>query len=149
MINTYVDDVMRLLLKELNIPCPPYNPACDPTRQPLPQSELWQEEFTKKEWTLGPRIVNTTRKRLAVHLEHSNNAKKPKATPKSDKKPDVDPQVVVEDLIKREPIEDVTRKDTEEEENKSQVASDEKPLKCEQLPGSANGSITITPSPTA
>lgn len=66
---------MRLLLKDLNINSLPYNPACDPTRQSLSASELWQDEFTKREWTIGPRAVNATRKRLAVRLEHKNENK--------------------------------------------------------------------------
>ena len=56
---------MKLLLKELNTPFLPYDPKCDPTRQPLSEKEMWQEDFTKREWTIGARAVSTTRKRLS------------------------------------------------------------------------------------
>ena len=122
-INTYADDVMRLLLEELNIEYRPYNPAHDPTRQPLPATELWQYEFIKKEWTLGPRVVNATRKRLAVNLENGiNHAKKAKADAKLEKK-----------LKKEEPEDDVKSEPTELDvvgngtaEQKSSTPPDEK-----------------------
>ncbi len=55
---------MKLLLKELNTPVLSYDSKFDPTRQTLPVNEIWQEEFTKREWTIGARAVSTTRKRL-------------------------------------------------------------------------------------
>ena len=61
-VNTYADDVMRLLVKELNIAVGEYSIKNDPTRQP--GADLWLEHFTKKEWTIGQRVVNATRKRL-------------------------------------------------------------------------------------
>ncbi|KZS21532.1 NAD-dependent deacetylase sirtuin-6 [Daphnia magna] len=85
-INTYVDDVMKLLLKELNTPFLPYDPKCDPTRQPLSEKEMWQEEFTKREWTLAPRVVNTTRKRLS-HLETKAQPKPKKMKQKHQEEP--------------------------------------------------------------
>lgn len=66
---------MKLLLKELNTPYLPYDLKCDPTRQPLSEKELWQEEFTKREWTIGARAVSMTRKRLS----QSENKAEPKA----------------------------------------------------------------------
>lgn len=57
---------MRLLLKELNIPWLPYDPKCDPTRQALPLADIWLDEFTKREWTIGPRAVSMARKRLVT-----------------------------------------------------------------------------------
>lgn len=72
---------MKLLLKELNTPWLPYDPKCDPTRQPLSEKEIWQEEFTKREWTLGARAVSTTRKRLS----HPENKAEPKAKKTKDK----------------------------------------------------------------
>lgn len=65
MINYYADDAMRILLEELNIKCVAYDSLNDPTRQKLSACEMWQECFTKKEWTIGPRAVGTARKRLA------------------------------------------------------------------------------------
>ena len=96
MINTYVDDVMRLLLKELNINVLPYNPNLDPTRLPLSNHDAWQEEFTKREWTIGPRAVNSTRKRLADRLE---TKVKPKPNNKKAKVQDLDDEEEKPDLI--------------------------------------------------
>lgn len=76
---------MKLLLKELNTPFLPYDPKCDPTRQPLSEKETWQEEFTKREWTLGPRAVSTTRKRLS-HSEAKAEPKPKKVKEKSQEK---------------------------------------------------------------
>ena len=77
---------MKLLLKELNTPFLPYDPKCDPTRQPLPVSEIWQEEFTKREWTIGARAVSTTRKRLC-NPEAKPELKTKKAKESNPRKP--------------------------------------------------------------
>lgn len=85
-INTYVDDVMRLLLKELNIKSIEYNPKSDPTRQDLPVSEIWMGDFTKKEWTISQRAVGTTRKRLNVPSAKSEvKSKRKKSNIKKEK----------------------------------------------------------------
>ena len=46
-INSYVDDVMKLLLKELNLTCLQYDVKYDPTRKALLQSDQWKQEFTR------------------------------------------------------------------------------------------------------
>jgi hypothetical protein len=55
---------MKLLLKELNLTCLQYDAKSDPTRKALQSFDLWKEEFTRIEWTIGPRAVSSTRKRL-------------------------------------------------------------------------------------
>lgn len=77
---------MKLLLKDLSTNCLPYNPECDPTRQSLPPKELWQEDFTLREWTIGPRAVSTTRKRL-TNPETTPEGKPKKAKEKNERKP--------------------------------------------------------------
>ena len=77
---------MKLLLKELDTPYLPYDPKCDPTRQPLSEKEMWQGEFTKREWTIGARAVSTTRKRLS-HPEVKAEPKAKKTKEKNQEKP--------------------------------------------------------------
>ena len=77
---------MKLLLKELNTPYLTYDLKCDPTRQQLSEKELWQEEFTKREWTIGARAVSMTRKRLS-HPENKSEPKAKKTKEKNQEKP--------------------------------------------------------------
>ena len=105
---------MRILLEELNLRCVPYDSKNDPTRQKLSESEMWQECFTKKEWTIGPRAVSTTRKRLAVKDDGEPQPKQKKpansrktkiengTNPSEQTETDLKPPIKTEDLSTHE-----------------------------------------------
>lgn len=77
---------MRILLEQLDLKCIAYDSRNDPTRQKLSVSETWQEDFTKKEWTIGPRAVTTTRKRLANTDNDNTDSKQKKPRSNASKK---------------------------------------------------------------
>lgn len=141
MINTYVDDVMKLLLKELDTVCLPYNPEHDPTRQILKTNEHWQDEFTKREWTIGPRSVSTTRKRLSNTEGQSETKKPPPKKQKNGKK--ISPNSAVDSIcdgevsqIDKDEVDSIKVETTElnglHQENKNERLSNiDAPLKQE------------------
>ena len=109
-VNSYVDDIMRLVLKELNIQPLAYNPKNDPTRQQLNEKDSWSDHFSKREWTIGQRVVSNTRKRLNIETQQKS-VKKPRR-----KKDESD-----EESIKKEEGEDpqeplTVKKEDEEDE---------------------------------
>ena len=104
-VNTYVDDVMRLLLKELNVPAIPYNPKLDPTKQLLENPEERFKDSTKKEWTIGQRAVSTTRKRLNKGQAEPDSKKLKPSNPRKKKDEKSCNGVKVEqiDIVKQDP----------------------------------------------
>jgi len=104
-VNTYVDDVMRLLLKELNVTPIPYNAKLDPTKQLMENPEESFKDFTRKEWTIGQRAVSSTRKRLNKGQVESDAKKLKPSNPKKKKDEKDCNEVKVEqaDIVKQEP----------------------------------------------
>ena len=102
-VNTYVDDVMRLLLKELNVVDVKYNPKLDPTKKVMVDCEERLGDFTKIEWTIGQRAVSTTRKRLSKSLPQLEP--KPKKTKIKKKNQDEEDDLHNSETIKIEPLE--------------------------------------------
>jgi hypothetical protein len=86
---------MRLVLKELNVQPLAYNPKNDPTRQQLNEKDSWFDHFSKREWTIGQRVVSNTRKRLNIETQQKS-VKKPRR-----KKDESD-----EETVKKEESED-------------------------------------------
>jgi len=112
-LNTYVDDVMRLILKELEVQPVPYDAEVDPTRQKVAGADLWCDDFTKKEWTIGQRVVSTTRKRLSGSIlpitkpvkkrrkkdEEDDAPVEPKTEPEPEPEPETTDLAVVVDAV--------------------------------------------------